>query len=117
MIKELENYTFYIRPGITDMRKGALSLAYIVQEEMQQKPFEKNIFLFCGKNRRTIKAIVWDKNGWIEIIKRLECSSSFKWPITKEEALVIEIEMLVLLLKGHDVYRQFLVLKNANIKA
>ena len=32
---KLEDYDFYIRPGVTDMRKGSTSLAYIVQNEMQ----------------------------------------------------------------------------------
>jgi len=30
----LEAYNFFIKPGITDMRKGSPSLAYIVQNEM-----------------------------------------------------------------------------------
>lgn len=103
----LENYNFYIKPGRTDMRKGSRSLAIIVQHEMQLEPFRKSVFLFCGGTKRTIKALVWDKNGWIEIIKRLECGSSFKWPNTEEQALEIEVENLVLLLKGYDIWRKF----------
>lgn len=104
---KLEDYNFYIKPGATDMRKGSRLLAIIVQNEMQLEPFKKSVFLFCGRTKRTIKAIVWDKNGWIEIIKRLECGSSFKWPNTEEEALEIEVSNLVLLLKGYDIWRQF----------
>lgn len=106
---KLEDYDFYIRPGATDMRKGSRSLAYIVQNEMQLEPFTKAVFLFCGGSKRTIKAIVWDDNGWIEIIKRLECGSSFKWPDTKQEAVQIEVSNLLLLLKGNDVWRRFSV--------
>jgi transposase len=68
----LESYSFYIKPNFTDMRKSARTLAYIVQDEMGLKPFEKSVFVFCGKTKRIIKAIVWDENRWIEIIKRLE---------------------------------------------
>ncbi len=106
----LEAYNFFIKPGITDMRKGSPSLAYIVQNEMKLEPFSKAVFLFCGGTKRTIKAIVWDCNGWIEIIKRLECGSAFKWPNTEEEALQIEISDILLLLKGYDVFRRFPVL-------
>ena len=107
---KLENYNFYIRPGVTDMRKGSPSLAYIVQNEMELEPFSKAVFLFCGRSRRTIKAIIWDNNGWIEIIKRLECGSSFKWPNTEQEAVQVEVSNLLLLLKGNDVWRKFPVL-------
>jgi len=58
----LEAYNFFIKPGITDMRKGSPSLAYIVQNEMKLEPFSKAVFLFCGGTKRTIKAIVWDRN-------------------------------------------------------
>ena len=74
----LEDYNFYIRPGRTDMRKSSVGLALIVQDEMGLQPFERSVFLFCGTSRRIIKAIVWNGNGWLEIIKRLECGSSFK---------------------------------------
>ena len=66
--------------------------------------------LFCGGSRRIIKAIVWDSNGWIEIIKHLECGSSFKWANTEEEAVRVEKTDLLLLLKGYDVFRRFPVL-------
>ena len=107
---KLEDYNFYVRPGTTDMRKGSPSLAYIVQNEMKLEPFSKAVFLFCGGTKRTIKAIVWDSNGWIEIIKRLECGSSFKWPNTEKEAVHVEMEDLLLLLRGYDVFRRFPVL-------
>lgn len=106
----LDDYEFFIKPGATDMRKGSPSLALIVQYEMKLEPFTKAVFLFCGGSRRIIKAIVWDNNGWIEIIKRLECGSSFRWPNTEEEAIRVETTDLLLLLKGYDVWRRFPVL-------
>lgn len=101
-----EDYRFYIKPNVTDMRKGSTSLAYIVQDEMKLKPFEKSIFVFCGRTRRILKAIVWDRNGWIEIIKRLECGSSFKWPKTEREAMQVSAEQIAGMLKGYDVWRE-----------
>lgn len=103
----LEDYNLYIKAGRTDMRKSSAGLALIVQNEMKLQPFDKSVFLFCGANRRTIKAIVWNGNDWLEIIKRLECGSSFKWPTNAEDALKIKIEDLLLLLKGYDIWRQF----------
>ena len=42
MIK-FEEYDYYIKPGCTDLRKGALKLSLIVQEEMALNPFSKSI--------------------------------------------------------------------------
>lgn len=53
MIK-FEEYGYYIKPGCTDLRKGALKLSLIVQDEMELNPFTKSIFMFCSKNRKTI---------------------------------------------------------------
>ena len=53
MIK-FEEYDYYIKPGCTDLRKGALKLSLIVQDEMELNPFTKSIFMFCSKNRKTI---------------------------------------------------------------
>ena len=104
---KLEGYDLYIRPGVTDMRKGATGLAYIVQNEMRLRPFDKAVFVFCGRSRKTIKAIVWDRNGWVELIKRLECNQTFRWPTSTEEATRISVDQLVGLLKGNDVWRSF----------
>lgn len=92
------------------MRKGARSLAYIVQEEMGLAPFSKSVFVFCGKNKRILKAIVWDNNGWIEIIKRLESPGAFRWPQSEAEALRVSADELLATLKGHDVWRVLPVL-------
>ncbi|NLL24172.1 MAG: transposase [Spirochaetales bacterium] len=45
------------------MHKNARTLTYIVQDEMSLKPFEKSMFVFYGKSKKIIKAIVWDENG------------------------------------------------------
>ena len=106
----LESYSFYIKPNFTDMRKGARTLAYVVQHEMGLAPFEKSVFVFCGKTKRILKAIVWDNNGWIEIIKRLESPGTFRWPETEQEALTISADELLATLKGHDIWRKLPVL-------
>ncbi len=101
----IEAFDFYVRPGATDMRKSATSLAYLVQHEMHLQPFTKAVFLFCGHNKKTIKAIVWDRNGWIQVIKRLECTQGFRWPQSSDDPPKIRIEGLVGLLQGADVWR------------
>lgn len=106
MIK-FEEYEYYIKPGYTDLRKGAAKLSVIVQEEMELNPFTKAIFMFCSKNKKTIKSILWDGNGWFEITKRLDYRSTFSWPKTEEASKSISLDDVRYILKGADVFRIF----------
>lgn len=102
----VEEYEIYIRPGSTDMRKGARSLALVVQNEMRMNPFEKKIFAFCNHSRKVIKAIIWDGSGWLEVSKRLG-ANSFKWPNNQKDAMQVDIQQLLGALKGMDTWRCF----------
>lgn len=106
MIK-FEEYEYYIKPGYTDLRKGAVKLSVIVQDEMELNPFTKAVFMFCSKNRKTIKAILWDGNGWLEIAKRLDYRSTFSWPKTEEASRSICLEDVKYILSGADIFRSF----------
>ena len=106
MIK-FEEYEYYIKPGYTDLRKGAVKLSVIVQDEMELNPFNKAVFMFCSKNRKTIKAILWDGNGWLEIAKRLDYRSTFSWPKTEEASRSICLEDVKYILSGADIFRSF----------
>ena len=87
MIK-FEEYEYYIRPGFTDMRKGAVMLSIIVQEEMGMNPFSKSIFLFCGRNRKMLKTTDFNQNRPLILTKRnttdfnQKCQSAVKKTIT-----------------------------------
>ncbi len=74
---------------------------------MRPQPFTKEVFLFCGHNKKTIKAIMCDRNWWIEVIKRLECTQGFRWLQSSDQATKVTIEGLVGLLQGADVWRHF----------
>jgi transposase len=106
----VEEYDFYVRPGITDLRKHATGLSRIVQDQMKLMPFKKSVFLFCGRDHKKIVAIVWNNNGWIEISKRLECRSTFRWPETEQEAMKVNFSEILLLLRGIDVWRKLPVI-------
>lgn len=89
------------------MRKGAHGLALIVQNNMGMEPYSRSVFLFCGRNRKTVKAIVWDRNGWLEITKRLECPQGFKWPSSDEAARKVTLSQICAMLEGNDAFREF----------
>ena len=106
MFLKLHTYKWFIKPGQTDMRKRSNTLAMLVTNEMQLNLFEKSIFVFCGSNRKVIRAIVWDKNGWWEYSKRIE-HQTFSWPESTEEAMEVSVESIKSMLHGGDPWKSF----------
>ena len=73
MLAELGGFIkIYIACGHTDMRKSIDGLSAIVSQNFMLDPFEKNLFLFCGRKRDRIKAILWEGDGFLLLNKRLE---------------------------------------------
>ena len=62
----------YIACGYTDMRKSIDGLAAIVQQQFQLDPFSNTLFLFCGRNRTRMKALLWEGDGFVLLYKRLK---------------------------------------------
>ena len=44
------------------MRKGIRGLAALVQQNYQMDPTDSSLFLFCGKSRSQLKALLWEPN-------------------------------------------------------
>lgn len=69
----------YLAVGYTDLRKGIDGLATLVQQQFELDPFTNTLFLFCGRRRDRMKALYWEKDGFLLLYKRLE-EGSFHWP-------------------------------------
>jgi transposase len=74
----------YLACGYTDLRRGIDGLVGIVQRSFELDPFSDNLFLFCGRRCDRIKALYWEKDGFVLLYKRLE-RGSFQWPRTARE--------------------------------
>lgn len=93
-----------VRPGATDMRKAINGLATIVEQQMSENPFAPALFVFCNGERRILKALYWDRNGFCLWTKRLE-KHRFPWPRSAEEVKrEIDAERLRQLLAGIDFW-------------
>ena len=57
--------------GRTDMRKGIRGLTALVQQNYQMDPTDSSLFLFCGKSRSQLKALLWEPDGFILLSKQL----------------------------------------------
>ena len=103
MFIDLESVSIFIRPGATDMRKQVNGLSVIVDEQMAQNPGSGSLYLFCSRNRRLIKCLWWDRNGFCLCQKRVE-SGRFPWPGSREEVHQISREELMMMLAGIDFW-------------
>lgn len=59
MLSEYHAEQVFIACGYTDLRQGIDGLAGIVQRKFQLDPFIGTMFLFCGRRRDRIKALLW----------------------------------------------------------
>lgn len=93
----------FVRPGITDMRKQINGLSVLVREEMSHDPLNGHLYLFCNGNRRRLKALYWDRNGFCLWVKRLE-RDRFPWPMNEEQCRELTHQELDMLLAGIDFF-------------
>lgn len=91
----------YLACGATDLRKSIDGLALLVESSLNLDPFEPALFVFCNRSMNKLKILHFDEGFWLYYY-RLE-RSKFKWPITKDEALKVDINEFKWLLKGYEV--------------
>ena len=103
MIVDLSKVSIFVRPGITDMRKQINGLSVLAEDEMKQDSGSGSLFLFCSRNRKNLKCIYWDRNGFCMWQKKLE-KDKFPWPMTELDAEEIDQDQFRHLLNGIDFW-------------
>jgi transposase len=71
----------YLACGVTDMRKGMVGLAMMVQQGLGADPFDGALYAFRGRKAGLIKLLWHDGVGLCMLTKRLE-QGQFAWPST-----------------------------------
>jgi hypothetical protein len=94
----------YIRPGPTDLRKAVNGLTVLVQEQMRLDLLSGNVYVFCNKGRKLLKAVWWDRAGFWLAQKWLE-EARFPWPDDNRAAAELDAEQVRMLLEGIDFFR------------
>jgi len=92
----------YIACGYTDMRKSIDGLAALIQEQFHLDPFSKSLYLFCGKRRDRLKALLWEGDGFILLYKRLE-NGNFKWPRSQSDIKPLTWQEFKWLMEGLEL--------------
>lgn len=103
MLSELAKVkSVYLACGYTDLRKSIDGLAHIVQDQFHLDPFSNSLFLFCGRRRDRMKALLWERDGFLLLYKRLE-GGKYQWPRTPEEMRKLTAQEYRWLLEGLSV--------------
>jgi len=85
-----------------DFRRGADSLAALVQEQLRHDPFCGTIFVFRSKRADRLKILAWDGSGLVLLWKRLE-HNAFRWPPICDGVIRLSASQLASRLHVHDL--------------
>lgn len=110
-----DDIRIYIACGHTDMRKSIDGLAAIVSQNFNLDPFQNVIFLFCGRRRDRMKALLWEGDGFLLLYKRLE-NGVFQWPKTTDDVREITSQQYRWLIEGLTIDQKKLIQKVVNKK-
>lgn len=87
--------------GATDFRKQQNGLAALVSLKFKLNPYSGiSVFLFCNKRHTSLRALRWDRNGFILVTKFLSDDMKFQWPKTEGEVRDITKRQMEWLLNG-----------------
>ena len=77
----------------------AAGVAGNTKYQFKLNPFERSLFLFCGKRADRMKALLWEEDGFLLLYKILE-ESSYQWPRNEAEVQKITFQEYHRLLEG-----------------
>ncbi len=105
-MKSPKDFTgIFIHRDVVDMRKGINGLSDLVQSSLMGDLMGKNLFIFSGQRKNTIKILYFDQSGFCLWQKKLD-QQNFAWPKKSTEEIVdITPEQLCWLLDGYDVWK------------
>ena len=92
----------YLVCGYTDMRKSIDGLMSIVKHTYQMEPYSNALFLFCGRRGDRIKALHWEKDGFVLLYKRLD-QGRYQWPRNASEVRGLSRQEYRWLLEGLSI--------------
>jgi transposase len=84
-----------------DLRKSFDGLAAAAREVLLQDPLSGHLFVFVNRRSDRVKILVWDRNGYWLMAKRLE-RGRFRTP-ARDGQVEIEAAELALMLEGIDL--------------
>lgn len=81
------------------MRRSIDGLMAIVRDSFELDPYSNSLFLFCGKRCDRLKALHFDKDGFVLLYKRLD-AGRFPWPRNPDEVKTLTRQEFRWLMEG-----------------
>lgn len=82
-----------------DLRRSFDGLAAAASDLLKQDPLSGHLFVFRNRAGHRLKALLWDRTGWIILYKRLE-SGVFHFPVSADGSVELDARRLRMLLDG-----------------
>lgn len=92
----------YVHREAVDFRKNITGLSVLVEQTLGLDPFARAVYVFRNKRADRIKLLLWERNGFWLLMKRLE-ADRFVWPRGTTTVLELTVEQLHWLLDGIDL--------------
>lgn len=86
-----------------DFRKAHDGLVTIVRDHFEDDPFDGSVFVFFNRRRDRIKLLIWDRNGFWLLYKRLERGTFRAFASSAGKRVEIDRAELSMLLEGIDL--------------
>ncbi len=83
-----------------DFRKQHDGLLALVRQQLERDPFDGSIFVFFNRRRDRIKLLLWDRNGFWLLYKRLERGTYERLRASDSNRLSLTRAELSMLLDG-----------------
>ncbi len=98
----LRDIDVYLCVAPVDFRKQANGLAMLVESQLSLNPLSSAVFAFTNRRRDRVKLLVWETNGFVLWLKRLE-RERFCWPESVQPVISLSGQELNWLLDGLDL--------------
>lgn len=85
--------SIYLILGVTDMRKSINKLSIKIALMKDVNLYDGSMFVFCSKNKKNIKILFYDENGFCLFQKKLN-NFIFMWPKDIKEIKKIDEKLL-----------------------
>jgi transposase len=115
MIEVLTRREVWLYLPVLDFRKQLDGLIQIVASQMNKAPNDGSVFVFRNRSKDKLKILLWDRNGFWLLYKRLETG---RFDVPEDEAGEVRLnwEQMYLLISGLPMSK-LAVLPNEKVTA